>query len=61
MVFFQKVLRPALERDQRRVEEAEDKLWEVRGRQRKALGIHPPHRPSKEAEWRLEQMYDVDD
>lgn len=61
VVFFQKVLRPALERDQRRVEEAEDKLWEVRGRQRKALGIHPPHRPSKEAEWRLEQMYDVDD
>nr|BCL66247.1 translocon at the outer envelope membrane of chloroplasts 34 [Volvox reticuliferus] len=60
LMFYQRVLRPVLESTQHRVQTEEKKVWLLRQQQRRALGLHPPHVPSKEASWRLEQMYDDD-
>ncbi|KAG2437622.1 hypothetical protein HYH02_011261 [Chlamydomonas schloesseri] len=60
VLFYRRFLRPRLDNNQRRVEREEDRVWALRGQQRRALGLHPPHRPDKEAAWRLEQMYDDD-
>ncbi|GLC41020.1 Translocase of chloroplast [Pleodorina starrii] len=60
LLFYQRIVRPALESGQRRVVAEDDNLWAMRRQQRKALGLHPPHRPGSEAAWRLEQMYDDD-
>nr|ADI46839.1 TOC34f [Volvox carteri f. nagariensis] len=60
-IFFgRRLLRPALLANRHRVEAVEDAVWSLRWQQRNVLGLHPPHRPSKEAAWRLEQMYDDD-
>nr|ADI46934.1 TOC34m [Volvox carteri f. nagariensis] len=59
-LFYQRMLRHAFEPSQCRVVCEQEKLWSLRRRQRKVLGLHPPHQPSKEAAWRLEQMYDDD-
>ncbi|GIL53542.1 hypothetical protein Vafri_9118 [Volvox africanus] len=60
LLFYRRVLRPALESTQRRVGEEEERVWSLRRQQRRAMGLHPPHQPTKEASWRLEQMYDDD-
>ncbi|KAG2492652.1 hypothetical protein HYH03_009068 [Edaphochlamys debaryana] len=60
LVFYHKFIRPRLDDNQRRVEAQDDALWAARGRQRAALGLHPPNRPTAERSARLEQMYDDD-
>nr|BCL66170.1 translocon at the outer envelope membrane of chloroplasts 34 [Volvox reticuliferus] len=59
-LFYQHLLRPALESNQRCVAEEEGKVWSLRRLQRRALGLHIPHQLNKEEAWRLEQMYDDD-
>nr|ADF43174.1 TOC34m [Chlamydomonas reinhardtii] len=60
VLFYRRFLHPRLDNNQRRVEREEDRVWALRGQQRRALGLHSPHRPDKDAAWRLEQMYDDD-
>ena len=60
VLFYRRFLHPRLDDNQRRVEREEERVWALRGQQRRALGLHRPHRPDKDAAWRLEQMYDDD-
>jgi hypothetical protein len=57
---FREVLKPILDRDLKRQQDADDRVWSVKAAQRQRLGIGPPLKPTKEAAWRLEQIYDDD-
>ncbi|KXZ41638.1 hypothetical protein GPECTOR_349g100 [Gonium pectorale] len=59
-LLFQKVIRPVLESNQRRVEADEQRVWTLRGLQRKAMGLHAANKPSDDVAKRLSQMYDDD-
>nr|BAU61608.1 chloroplast outer envelope protein [Gonium pectorale] len=59
-LLFQKFLRPALESNHRSVETEEQRVWTLRGRQRSAMGLHAPNKPSDDVAKRLSQMYDDD-
>ncbi len=57
---FRDFIRPRMDRDLKRQQEADEHVWEVKAEQRKKLGIGPPLKPSKENAWRLEQIYEDD-
>lgn len=57
---WNKFLVPELRRDEKLVAEEDERMWRIKARRRKDLGIGPPLKPTKENAWRLEQMYDDD-
>jgi hypothetical protein len=59
-LLWRRFLLPELSRDERAVAEEGERVWRVKARRRRDLGIGPPLRPTPENAWRLEQMYDDD-
>ncbi len=59
-LLFRDWIRPRMDRDLKRQQDADEHVWSVKEEQRRKLGIGPPLRPTKENAWRLEQIYDDD-
>ena len=57
---WRRVILPVIEDDMAREDDVRDRFWEEKANIRKKWGTSRPLRPSKEREWRLEQMYDDD-
>lgn len=57
---WNKFIVPELRKDEALVAADDERVWRVKARRRRELGIGPPLQPTKENAWRLEQMYDDD-
>lgn len=49
-------MQPIMDKDMEEVEAAEERKYLRRAGRRKNMGLHPPKRPTKEAQWRLDKV-----